>query len=59
MSVGVLTRDGYCTIEIKMKIAFAEYASQLNIELGKKMVRYNVWSIGVWLRDLDTNNFEM
>ena len=50
----VLTRDGYCTREIKMRIAIAKEAfkrkmsllkSKLNIELRKKLVRYYVWSI--------------
>ena len=44
----VLTRDGYCTREIKMRIAIAKEAfnrkmsllkSKLNIELKKKLVR--------------------
>ena len=29
-------------------------ASKLNIELKKKLVRCYVWSIDLWLRDLDT-----
>ena len=44
----VLTRDGYCTREIKMRIVIAKealniiislLASKLNIELRKKLVR--------------------
>ena len=44
----VLTRDGYCTREIKMRIAIAKEAfnrkmslltSKLNIELKKKLIR--------------------
>ena len=59
----VLTRDGYCTREIKMIIAIANEAfnrkmslltSKLNIELKKKLVRCYVWSIVLWLRDMDT-----
>ena len=47
----VLTRDGYCTREIKMIIAIAKEAlnrkislltSKLNTELSKKLVRYYV-----------------
>ena len=50
----VLTRDGYCTREIKMRIAIAKEAfnrkmslltCKLNIELKKKLVRCYVWSI--------------
>ena len=50
----VLTRDGYCTREI---IAIAKEAfnrqmsllsSKLNIELKKKLVRCNVWSIALY-----------
>jgi hypothetical protein len=53
----VLTRDGYCTREIKMKIAIAKEAfnrkkllltSKLNIELNKKLVRFYVWSIALY-----------
>ena len=45
----VLTRDGYCTREIKMRIAMTKEAfnrkislltSKLNTELRKKLVRY-------------------
>ena len=59
--VSVLTRDGYCTREIKMRIAIAKEAfnrkmslltSKLNIELKKKLVRYCL----IWLRDLDSKN---
>jgi Reverse transcriptase (RNA-dependent DNA polymerase). len=50
----VITRDGYCTREIKKRIALAKEAfnrkmplltSKLNIELKKKLIRYNVWGI--------------
>jgi hypothetical protein len=53
----VLTRDGYCTREIKMRIAIAKEAfnrkmtlltSKLNIELKKKLVRCYVWSIALY-----------
>ena len=49
----VLTRDGYCTREIKMRIAIAKEAfnrkmllitRNLNIELRKKFIRFYVWS---------------
>ena len=52
----VLTRGGYCTREIKMRIVTAKEAfnrktslltSKLNIELRKKLVRY-VWSIALY-----------
>ena len=56
-SIGsVLTRDGYCTREIKMRIDIAKEAfnrkillltSKLNIELEKKLVRCYVWSISL------------
>ena len=61
----VLTRDGYCTKKIKMRIVTAKEAfnrkmslltSKLNIELKKKLVRCSLClecSI-VWFRDLDT-----
>ena len=50
----LLTRDGYCTVEIKMRISIATeafnrkillFTSKLNIELRKKLVRCYVWSI--------------
>jgi hypothetical protein len=50
----VLTSDGYCTREIKMRIAIAKEAlnrkmplltSMLNIKLQKKLVRCYVWTI--------------
>ena len=53
----VLTRDGYCTREIKMRIVIAKEAfnrtmslltSKLNIELKKKLVRCYVWSIALY-----------
>ena len=53
----VLTRDGYCTREIKMRISIAREAfnrkmslltSKLNIELKKKLVRCYVWSIALY-----------
>jgi len=52
----VLARDGYCTREIKMRFAIVKDAfnrkislltSKLSIELWKKLVRYNVWSISL------------
>ena len=60
----VLTRDGYCTREIKMRIAIVKEAfkrkmslltSKLNIELKKKLVRcYVLEHCFIWRRDLDT-----
>jgi hypothetical protein len=53
----VLTRDGYCTREIKMRIAISKEAfnrkmslliCKLNIELKKKLVRCYVWSITLY-----------
>jgi hypothetical protein len=53
----VLTRDGYCTREIKMRISIAKEAfnrkisfltRNLNIELREKLVRYYVWSIALY-----------
>ena len=53
----VLTRDGYCTREIKIRIAIAKESfirkmplltSKLNIELKKKLVRCYVWSIALY-----------
>ena len=53
----VLTRNNYCTSEIKMGIAIAKEAfnrkvslltSKLNIELRKKLVRCYVWSIALY-----------
>ena len=50
----VLTRDGYCTREIKMRIAIAKEAfnrkmslltRKLNNELEKKLIRSHIWSI--------------
>ena len=52
----VLTRDGYCAREIKMRIVIAKEAfnrkmplltSKLNIEFKKKLVRCYVWSIAL------------
>ena len=52
----VLTRDGYCTRETKMRIVIAKEAfnremslltSKLNIELRKKLGRCYVWSIAL------------
>ena len=52
----VLIRDGYCSREIKMRIAIAKEAfsskishltSKLNIDLKKKLVRCYVWSIAL------------
>jgi hypothetical protein len=53
----VLTRDGYCTMEIKMRNANAKESfnrrislltSKLNIELRKKLVRCYVRSIALY-----------
>ena len=51
----VLTRDGYCTREIKMRIAIEAFnikmsllPSKLNIEFKKKLVRFYVWSINFY-----------
>ena len=53
----MLTRDGYCTREIKIRIAIAKkkklskkchLTSKLNIELEKKLVRCYVWSIALY-----------
>ena len=59
-----LTRDGYCTREIKMRIVTAKetfnrkmslLTSNLNIELRKKLVRCFFWEhYFIWLRELDT-----
>ena len=65
----MLTRDGYCTKEIKMRISIAKEAfnrkislltSKRNIEFMKKLVSY-VWSIALYgsetwtLRKLEWN----
>ena len=65
---GALTRGGYCTKEIKKRIAIAKETSNrkilfsarnLDIELRKKFVRWYVWNIflygsEIWtLRKLD------
>ena len=53
----MLRRDGYCTKEIKMRIAIAIEAfnrkisfltSKLNIKLMKKLVKYYIWSIALY-----------
>jgi hypothetical protein len=53
----MLTRYGYCTWEIKLRIDIAKEAfnrkislmtSKLNIELEKKLVRCYVWSIALY-----------
>ena len=53
----VLTRDGRCTMEIKMRIAMAKegfnikisiLTSKISIELGKKLVRCYVWSMTLY-----------
>jgi len=58
----VLTRDGYSTREIKMRIAIVREAfnrkillltSKLNIELRKKLV--SLEHCFIWFRDLDSN----
>ena len=48
--VGVLTRDGYCTREIKMRIAIAKEAFNRKMSLltRKKLVRCYVWSIALY-----------
>ena len=52
----VLTRDDYCTKEIKMRIAIAKeafnrkmplFTSKFNIELNMKLVTCYVWSIAL------------
>ena len=60
----VLIRHGYCTREIKMRIANAKKAfnrkislltSKLNIELRKRLVRcYVLKHCFIWLRDVAT-----
>ena len=56
----MLTRDGYCTREIKIRIAIAKeefnrkislFISMLNIEFKKKLVRCYVWSISLYGSD--------
>ena len=53
----VLTRDSYCTREIKMRIVTNKEAfnrkislltSKLNIELRKELIRCYVWSIALY-----------
>ena len=53
----MLTRDWYCTREIKMRIAIAKEAfnrkmslliNKLNIELRKKLVRFYVCRIALY-----------
>ena len=53
----VLTRDGYCTREIKMRISIAKgsfnrkmslLTSKLNIDLKKILVRCYVWIIALY-----------
>ena len=60
----VLTRDCYCTREIKMRIAIAKEAynrkmslltSKLNIEPKKKLVRCYVWSIAFYMAQRSGN----
>ena len=55
--VSMLTRDGYCTREIDMRIAIAKEASnrkislltsKLNIEFWKILVRCYVWNIALY-----------
>ena len=59
----VLTRDGYCRREIKMRIVIAKEAfnrkmslltCNLNIELKKKLVRCYIWSIALYGSDTRT-----
>ena len=59
----MLTRDGYCTREIEMRIAIAKEAcnrkislltNKLNIELRKKLVVLSLERCFIRLRDLDT-----
>ena len=62
----VLTRNGYGTRKIKMRIATVKEASnrkislwtsKLNIELRKKLVTFYIWSIILYmLRDLGKGN---
>jgi hypothetical protein len=53
----MLTRDGYCTIEIKMRTVIAKEAinrkipfltSKLNIELRNRLIRFYVSSIALY-----------
>ena len=53
----MLTRDGYCTREIKMRIVIAKevfnrkislFTSKLNTELREELVRGYVWSIALY-----------
>ena len=68
----LLTRDSYCTREIKMRIAMTKEAfnikisiltSKLNTELRKKLVRCYVWSIALYdsemwtLRKMERSNW--
>jgi hypothetical protein len=59
----VLTRDGYCTKEYKMRIAIDKEVvyrknitpdNKLNIELRKKSVRCYVWSIALYGSEIST-----
>ena len=59
----VLTRDHYCTKEIKMRIAIAKEAfnrkisllvSKLNTELRNKLVMCYVWSIALYGSETST-----
>ena len=64
----VLTRDSYCTRQIKMRIFIAKEAfnreislltSKLNIELKKKLVKCYVRSIDLWVKELDTKDISI
>ena len=53
----MLSRDGYCTKELKMRIGIAKEAfnrkislwtNKLNIQLRKELVRCYVWSIALY-----------
>ena len=53
----MLTNDGRCTCEIKCRVAIAKaafnkkknlFASTLDLELRKKLVKYYIWSIALY-----------
>jgi hypothetical protein len=69
----ILTNDGRCTCEIKCRIAMAKaafnkkrtlFASTLNLELRKKLVKCYIWSIALYgaetstLRAVDRKHLE-
>jgi hypothetical protein len=54
---GILTNDGRCTCEIKCRIAMLKaafnkkrtlFTSTLDLELGKKLVKYYIWNITLY-----------